>query len=392
VGGGSYPSGALLAIPLDEFLRGSRRFAVLFQPSARTSLEQVATTHDRVLLASLDNVHGRLESLRLAGGAWQREDVKLPGLGTIGISATTDDADICFFSYQDFLTPASLWLVEKGGAPEKAKAMPAFFDASGMTIAQREATSKDGTKIPYFVVAPRKGLPHDGSAPALLNGYGGFEVAQVPVYSASRGFAWLERGGVLVLANIRGGGEFGPRWHEAALKEKRIKSFEDFIAVADDLVAQKITSPRHLGIVGGSQGGLLVCGAMTMRPDLFGAVVAQVPLADMRRYSHLLAGASWMAEYGDPDKPEDWAYIQTWSPYALLRKDARYPTPFYWTNTRDDRVHPGHARKMVAKLLSFDHPVYYFENIEGGHGSGAVNKQTAYVTALEYAYLWKMLR
>jgi prolyl oligopeptidase len=195
-----------------------------------------------------------------------------------------------------------------------------------------------------------------------------------------------------VLANIRGGSEFGPKWHEAALKEKHMRCFEDFIAVAEDLIARKVTSPRHLGIMGGSNGGLLVGGTFAMRPDLFNAVVAQVPLADMRRYSHLLAGASWMAEYGDPDVPEQWAYIQTWSPYHLLKKDARYPKVFFWTNTRDDRVHPAHARKMVAKMESLGHPVYYFENIEGGHGSGAVNKQTAYVSALQYAYLWKMLR
>ena len=206
------------------------------------------------------------------------------------------------------------------------------------------------------------------------------------------GSAWLARGGVYVLANIRGGGEFGPAWHKAAMKENHIRNFEDFSAVARDLIARKITSSRHLGIMGGSQGGLLVGGTFTLYPDLVHAVVVQVPLADMRRYSKLLAGASWMAEYGDPDKPEEWAYIQTWSPYHLLQKDAKYPTPFFWTNTRDDRVHPGHARKMVAKMEAQGHPVYYFENTEGGHGSGAVNKQTAQVTALEYSYLWMMLQ
>ena len=206
------------------------------------------------------------------------------------------------------------------------------------------------------------------------------------------GAAWLERGGVYVLANLRGGGEFGPRWHKAALKENRIKSFEDFIAVAEDLVARKITSPKHLGIMGGSQGGLLVGGAFTMRPDLFGAVVCQVPLLDMQRYHKLLAGASWMAEYGDPDKPEEWAYIQTWSPYQLVRKDVKYPKVFFWTTTRDDRVHPGHARKMVARMIEQGHPVYYYENTEGGHGGGSVNRQKAEIKALECAYLWKMLR
>ena len=225
-----------------------------------------------------------------------------------------------------------------------------------------------------------------------MTGYGGFEIPEVPRYSGVVGSAWLARGGVYVVANIRGGGEFGPAWHKAAMKEQHIHNFEDFSAVARDLIARKITSVRHLGIMGGSQGGLLVSGTMVLYPDLFHAVVAQVPLADMRRFNHLLAGASWMAEYGDPDKPEDWAYIQTWSPYQNLKADAKYPTPFFWTNTRDDRVHPAHARKMVAKLEAQGHPVYYFENTEGGHGSGAVNKQTAQVTALQYAYLWMMLK
>jgi prolyl oligopeptidase len=390
-GGKTYPAGALLALDFDELLRGGRAFTTLFEPTDRSSLQAVSSTRDRVLVDSLDNVRGRLASWSFAGGAWKREEVELPGLGTIGVSAASDEADVYFYSYTDFLTPTTLWLVQNGGKPEKTKTNPTFFDATGMTVAQHEATSADGEKIPYFVVMP-KGFTPSGTAPTLLYGYGGFENAEVPTYSSTRGTAWLARGGVFVLANIRGGGEFGPRWHEAALKQNRIKSFQDFIAIAEDLIARKITSPKHLGIMGGSQGGLLVGGAMAMRPDLFGAVVAQVPLGDMRRFSKLLAGASWMAEYGNPDVPEEWAYIQTWSPYHLLRKDAKYPTPFFWTNTRDDRVHPGHARKMVARMMELGHPVYYFENTEGGHGSGAVNKQTAHVSALEYSYLWKMLR
>jgi prolyl oligopeptidase len=260
-----------------------------------------------------------------------------------------------------------------------------------MSVVQQEAVSRDGTKIPYFVVMP-KGFVADGSAPTLLYGYGGFEISELPNYSSVKGAAWMERGGVYVLANIRGGGEFGPDWHQQALQKNRIKSFEDFIAVAEDLVTRKITSTKHLGIMGGSQGGLLVGGCFTMRPDLFAAVVAQVPLADMRRYHKLLAGASWMAEYGNPDKPEDWAYIQTWSPYHLLKKGVTYPKVFFWTNTRDDRVHPAHARKMAALMQQLGHPAYYFENTEGGHGSGTTNSQTAQVNALEFAYLWKMLR
>jgi prolyl oligopeptidase len=390
VGGRTYPADALLGIGLDDFLRGDRAFDVLFEPTARTSRGTVSATRDRIVMTTLDNVRGRLSTFTLANGAWKREETSLPGLGTVIVTTTTDAADVFFCTYQDFLTPSSLLLVE-GSNVDKVKSIPAFFNAAGMKVEQFEASSSDGTKIPYFVIAP-KGFKADGNAPTLLYGYGGFEIPEVPTYSATVGASWLERGGVYVLANIRGGGEFGPRWHKAAMKEHHIRNFEDFIAVAEDLVARRITSPRHLGIMGGSQGGLLVGGTFTMRPDLFHAVVAQVPLADMRRFNHLLAGASWMAEYGDPDKPEDWAYIQKWSPYELLKKDANYPKPFYWTNTRDDRVHPAHARKMVAKLEAMGHPVYYFENIEGGHGSGSVNPQKAYIGALQFAYLWKMLR
>jgi prolyl oligopeptidase len=390
VGATTYKAGSLLVEKVDDMLAGRRLFDVLFEPSERVSLSYAATTRNHVLVGTLDNVHTKLAQFDLMDGVWKRQELPLPGLGTGRVAATSDESDMFFISYQDFLTPASLWFIEKG-APERVKAMPAFFDTAGMKVEQHEATSRDGTKIPYFLVMS-KGFKADGAAPTLLYAYGGFEVPQVPIYSGAIGSAWLARGGVYVLANIRGGNEFGPKWHEAALKEKHMRCFEDFIAVAEDLIARKVTSPRHLGIMGGSNGGLLVGGTFTMRPDLFNAVVAQVPLADMRRYSHLLAGASWMAEYGDPDVPEQWAYIQTWSPYHLLKKDARYPKVFFWTNTRDDRVHPAHARKMVAKMESLGHPVYYFENIEGGHGSGAVNKQTAYVSALQYAYLWKMLR
>jgi len=389
-GGTTYREGSLLSIALDDLLRGSRAFRVAFEPSPRVSLAGVATTRDRVVMTTLDNVISRMVRLTLADGAWSREEVTLPGIGSAGVASASDEADMFFFSYSDFLTPSSLYFSEAGKV-EKVKSLPAFFDAVGMTVAQHEATSKDGTKIPYFVVMP-KGFVADGSAPTLLYGYGGFEQSMTPGYGAVTGAAWLAKGGVRVIANIRGGGEFGPAWHRAAMKENHHRNFEDFIAVAEDLVARKITSPRHLGIMGGSQGGLLVGGTFTKRPDLFNAVVCQVPLADMQRYNKLLAGASWMAEYGNPDVPEDWAYIKTWSPYHNLAKDAKYPKVFFWTTTRDDRVHPGHARKMVAKMQSLGHPVYYFENTEGGHGSGSTNAQRAHITALEYAYLWKMLR
>jgi prolyl oligopeptidase len=267
--------------------------------------------------------------------------------------------------------------------------MPAFFDASEDVVEQHFATSKDGTRVPYFLVRP-KNLTLDGKAPTLLYGYGGFEVSLTPGYSGIVGKGWLERGGVYAVANIRGGGEYGPRWHQAALKAERHKAYEDFAAVAQDLVAHKVTSREHLGIMGGSNGGLLMGNMLTQYPQLFGAVVVQVPLLDMKRYSHLLAGASWMAEYGDPDTT-DWNYIRTFSPYQLFDPAKAYPPTFLWTTTRDDRVHPAHARKMAAKLLAAGKDARYYENTEGGHGAGATNRQQAHLWALTYRFLWKAL-
>jgi prolyl oligopeptidase len=258
-------------------------------------------------------------------------------------------------------------------------------------VKQYAAKSKDGTMVPYFVVA-RKDAPHDGSNPTLLYGYGGFEVSLTPFYSGITGSAWLEQGGVYVLANIRGGGEFGPRWHQGALKDKRQNAFDDFIAVAQDLVRRNITSPRHLGIMGGSNGGLLVGAVLTQRPELFNAVVCQVPLLDMQRYHQLLAGASWMGEYGDPDNPAEWAYIAPYSPYQNVSADKRYPRVLFTTSTRDDRVHPGHARKMAARMRDQGHEVLYWENTEGGHAGAANNEQTATMWALTYAFLLIQLK
>lgn len=390
IGDSTYPQDALLAIDLDQFLQGSRDFQILFEPSERISLGQVSTTRDSLLLTTLDNVRGRLYRLTLAEENWSREEIPLPGLGRVRITASSNDSEIWFYSYTDFLTPSSLFLVAEEKS-EQVKSMPAFFNTDGMEVAQREAISRDGTKIPYFLITP-KGFQANGKSPALLYGYGGFEIPMTPRYSAIVGTAWLERGGVYALANIRGGGEFGPRWHQAALRANRHKAFEDFIAVGEALVATGVTSREHLGIMGGSNGGLLVGASFTQRPDLFKAVVCQVPLLDMRRYNKLLAGASWMAEYGNPDEPKDWAFIKTWSPYQNVKEDIDYPRVFFRTSTRDDRVHPGHARKMVARMLSMDHPVYYYENTEGGHAGAANNNQRGYATALDFAYLWMMLR
>jgi prolyl oligopeptidase len=386
----TYPQDALLAIDLDDFLEGRRHFEVLFEPEERISLNQVGATRNHVLYSSLDNVRGRLYRLVLGEEGWAREEIALPGIGTVTFGSTSDHDDSFFYYYEDFLTPASLYLVEDGAPAKRIKSAPAWFDATGMKVAQHEAISADGTRIPYFVVMP-KGFEAGGKNPTLLTAYGGFEVSRVPRYSGGVGSAWLARGGVYVLANIRGGGEFGPRWHRAAMQEKHQNNFDDFIAVAEDLIARKITSPEHLGIMGGSQGGLLVAGSFVQRPDLFGAVVCEVPLLDMKRYNKLLAGASWMAEYGNPDT-DDWEYMKLWSPYQNLDPEADYPRVFFWTNTRDDRVHPAHARKMVAKMTDMGKPVYYYENTEGGHAAGANLNQRAYTNALNYAYLWMTLR
>jgi prolyl oligopeptidase len=392
VSGRTYPSGALLAAPLEEYLKGQMRLEVLFTPTERKSLAGTSETKHYLLLNELDNVRNRLYVLEHKDGAWKRTPLEAPAFGSIGISGVDpDESDDYFMTVTDFLTPSSLYFGTVGSKDrERLKTLPSFFNAEGLEIFQHEATSKDGTKVPYFQVG-RKGLVLNGQNPTLLYGYGGFEISMLPSYSGGIGSAWLERGCVYVLANIRGGGEFGPRWHEAARKQNRQRAYDDFIAVAEDLIARKVTSPEHLGIQGGSNGGLLMGVMLTERPDLFKAVVCQVPLLDMRRFNKLLAGASWMDEYGDPDKPEEWAYISKYSPYQNMFRDRKYSRVLFTTSTRDDRVHPGHARKMVARMKEQGHDVLYYENIEGGHGGAANNKQSAYMWALAYTFLLKEL-
>ena len=397
VAGATYPQDALLAIGLDDFLKGNREFEVLFEPSERVALDQVQSTRNHLVYTTLDNVHSRLYRLSPEENGWTKEEIELPGIGTVRLnqrgssdSFFSDSTDDFFFTYTDFVTPTSLYLVGNEGETKRVKSSPEWFDATGMSVAQYQATSKDGTEIPYFVFMP-KGFEADGANPTVVYAYGGFEVSRLPRYSGADGASWVARGGVYVLANIRGGGEFGPKWHQAAMQEKHQNNFDDLIAVAEDLIERKITSPKHLGIMGGSQGGLLVGGAFVQRPDLFNAVACAVPLLDMKRYNKLLAGASWMAEYGNPDT-DDWDYIKLWSPYQNLEKNADYPEVFFWTNTRDDRVHPAHARKMVARMSEMGHKVYYYENTEGGHAAGANLNARAYTDALEFAYLWMKLR
>ena len=393
VAGHGYPQGALLAMDFRRFLAGERSFDILFVPSPTTSLDGVTVTRSSMLLTILDKVKNRIVELQHVDGQWLRRDVAAPGIGSLDVASVDElESDQYFLTVTDFLTPSSLYLAQVGSDErELLKSMPAFFDAGPYAVHQYEARSLDGTDIPYFVVMHRAARL-DGANPTLLYGYGGFETSLTPFYSAMTGTAWLDQGGVYVLANIRGGGEFGPRWHQAALKENRQTAFDDFIAVAQDLVRRNLTSPRRLGIMGGSNGGLLVGAVLTQRPDLVGAVVCQVPLLDMRRYHLLLAGASWMGEYGDPDDPGEWAYIGRYSPYQNVSSAKRYPRVLFTTSTRDDRVHPGHARKMAALMQGQGHDVLYWENTEGGHAGAANNEQTARMWALTYTFLLSQLK
>jgi prolyl oligopeptidase len=388
----TYPAGALLAADFDGFMKGERKLSVLFEPTERKSLANTTQTKNYLILNELENVRNKLYALKRENGQWTRAPLPAPSFGSLNINGVDEhESDAFFLNVADFVTPFSFYLGTAGHEKrELLKQLPAFFNAQGLEISQHETTSKDGTRIPYFQVS-RKALALNARNPTLLYGYGGFEIPMLPSYNASVGSSWLERGGVYVLANIRGGGEFGPKWHYAARKENRQRAYDDFIAVAEDLIARKVTSPRHLGIQGGSNGGLLMGVMLTQRPDLFKAVVCQVPLLDMRRYNKLLAGASWMDEFGDPDKSDDWAYIRKFSPYQNVVKGKKYPRVLFTTSTRDDRVHPGHARKMVAKMKEQGHDVLYYENIEGGHGGAANNKQAAYMSALAYTFLIKEL-
>jgi prolyl oligopeptidase len=394
-GGRSYPAGALLATLLDDFLGGARDLEVLFGPSDTTSLAGLTWTRTHLVLTVLDDVRHEVRVLTpptSGDGAWAAADLPgAPELTTVSLAGVDpDESEDLWMTTSGYLTPTTLSLVTVGQEPEPLKAMPAFFDASRHVVEQHMATSDDGTHVPYFLVRPA-GLTLDGTAPTLLYGYGGFEISLTPSYSGGLGRGWVERGGVYAVANIRGGGEYGPRWHQLALRENRGRAYEDFAAVARDLIARGVTSPAHLGVQGGSNGGLLTGNMLVRYPDLIGAAVIQVPLLDMRRYSHLLAGASWMAEYGDPDDPEQWEFIRTFSPYHLVDADRPYPPALLTTSTRDDRVHPGHARKMTALLREQGKDVTYYENIEGGHGGAATNAQAAHMTALAYTFLWQRL-
>jgi prolyl oligopeptidase len=391
-GGTTYRQGSLLSEDYDAFLRGRRNLKTIFTPTERSSVHEVRVTRHLLLVSVINNIRGELYEYAYRDGTWGRNNVAAPEHGTISIVDANRESEHYFFTFTSFLTPQSLYHVtDRHPVPGKIASRKEYFDAAPFAVTQHEAKSKDGTMIPYFLVA-RKDLVRDGKNPVVLEGYGGFEIAMLPYYNATNGYSWLENGGTYVLANIRGGGEFGPRWHLSAMKKNRHKVHDDFIAVAEHLIHSGVTSPAHLGIVGGSNGGLLVGAAFTQRPELFGGVVCQVPLLDMKRYSKLLAGASWMAEYGDPDKPAEWAYIKKYSPYQNVHPGTKYPMVFFMTSTRDDRVHPGHARKMAARMEGQGHRIMYYENTEGGHGGSATNKQAAFMNALEFVYFLQRLR
>ena len=386
--GSKYAAGSLLITKFDDFIAGKRQFDVAFASADNTSLASYGATKDHLYINVLEDVKNRIYVLTASATGWKREPLTgAPQFGTIGVSAVdSDESNDYFLTVTDYITPTTLMLGSIGKNPEKLKQLPAYFDASNLEITQNFATSDDGTKVPYFMVAT-KGLKLDGNNPTLLYGYGGFEISLTPSYSGSVGRAWTSQGGVYVVANIRGGGEYGPRWHQAALKANRLRAYEDFAAVAQDLVRRGVTKPEKLGIQGGSNGGLLVGNMVTLYPTLFSAAVCQVPLLDMKRFHLLLAGASWMAEYGNPDKDGEWDFIKTYSPYQNVQENTKYPTVLFTTSTRDDRVHPGHARKMMARMEAQGHQVLYYENIEGGHGGSANNKQAAYMQALAYSFL-----
>jgi prolyl oligopeptidase len=387
-GGTRFATDSLISYDLEQWKRDplSAQPSLVFAPGPRQTLSGVATTEGRLLVNVLDNVRGRAFVYDYAGGKWRSSEVALPRNATIGIVTASDTSDQAMFTVTDYLTPSTLWWYDAAaGKLETVKTTPPRFDSSGHVVEQLEATSRDGTKIPYFLIRPRA-MKADGTTPTLLTGYGGFQSSQVPSYSGTMGRLWLEAGNAFVVANLRGGGEFGPKWHQDAQGANKQRTWDDYIAVAEDLIRRKATSPRRLGVIGGSQGGLLVGTAITQRPELFNAAIVQVPLFDMLRYHLIGAGASWISEYGDPRKPEQRAWLEGYSPYQKLRAGVKYPMPFIHSSTADDRVTPVHGRKAAARLAELGQPYYYYENMEGGHAAAANLPETARRLAMEYVY------
>jgi prolyl oligopeptidase len=396
-----FTRGALLSMPLREATTAQPTVRLIYGPGPRESIEGASATKDSVLVSLFRNVRGNLLRMTFDGRAWLETPIALPPNGSVQLAGASVQESTAFVVFEDFLRPSTLFAIDaRSGGSREVRSLKPMFDASPYETVQYEATSKDGTKVPYFVLK-RKDVALNGQNPTLLYGYGGFQVSMTPSYAPNAGKLWLDRGGVYVMANIRGGGEFGPAWHQAGLKLKRQAIYDDFISVAEDLIARKITTPRRLGIMGGSNGGLLMGVMLTQRPDLFNAVVVQVPLLDMLGYAdaNMLAGASWVDEYGDPrlgpdgkpTHPEERAFLAQLSPYANLKKRPDFPVPFFVTSTKDDRVHPAHARKYAAKMESLGMPFYYYENIDGGHSAAANLQEAAKRRALEMTYLAKRL-
>ncbi|MDI6740560.1 MAG: prolyl oligopeptidase family serine peptidase [Candidatus Edwardsbacteria bacterium] len=388
----TFRQGSAVSADYDALLTNQRQPELIVHPDDSSTVKSVAATRNKLLVSMLKNVKSRLYVYSHEKQKWKKTPISIPGIGSTYFGSTDNLSDEYFYYYEDFLTPSSLFFADAGTKKQKlVKSLPARYDVSKYQAWQYKARSKDGTMVPYFVVGP-KSLKRDGSSPALLTAYGGFEAPYTPSYLSALIPTWLERSGVFVLGNIRGGGEFGPGWHQAGMKEKRQNVYDDFYAVSQDLIARKISSPRHLGILGGSNGGLLVGVAFTQRPELYRAVVCLVPVLDMQRFNKLLAGASWMGEYGNPDLPEEWNYMKKYSPYHNLKDGVKYPEVLFTAATTDDRVHPGHARKMAAKMEEMGHKVYYYEITEGGHTGSTTNAQLAKMPALEFTFLLMKLR
>lgn len=394
---GKFKAGSLVALPLEHIGKGDQAqefLQLVFAPTDKKFLTWAVASENHLLLLTMDNVLSKIVKVTLKGPyQWHQQEVSLGQNGMTTLTGVEWGTDRYLASYQDFLTPQTTYLLSANDIKNSAQVLkksPARFQSQDLEVQRHEATSADGTKIPYFLVG-KKGMKLNGKNPTLLYGYGGFEIPMQPNYAGLVGKLWLEKGGVYVLANLRGGGEFGPNWHKAALKENRPKVYQDFIAISEDLIAKKVTSPAHLGIKGGSNGGLLTGATVVLRPDLFNAVLVQVPLLDMLRYHKLLAGASWMDEYGNPDDPKIREVILKYSPYQNVKATEKYPEIFFMTSTKDDRVHPGHARKMYAKMQEQGHSVMYYENTEGGHGRSANIEQAILWGSLEFSYLWEKL-
>ncbi|WP_331043332.1 prolyl oligopeptidase family serine peptidase [Sphingomonas sp.] len=389
---GDVPAGGVAWMPVDEFRKGHGKPRLLFAPGPRQAIEGVSVTQSRVILDYSDNVRGRTMVMAPAGQGWTRRDVVLPDNAAIAVASTTDRSDRAYMSVTGFLTPTQLVTLDAAGtaAPQVVKALPAKFDASTHVVDQFEAVSSDGTKIPYFIVH-RRDIALDGSTPTIMTAYGGFQLSRTPAYSGITGKLWLEKGGSFVLANIRGGGEFGPAWHDAGRKTKRQIIYDDFAAVGRDLIARRLTSAAKLGIYGGSNGGLLMGVEFNQHPELWKAVTIAVPLLDMIRYERIAAGASWVDEYGSVDVPEERAFLQTISPYHNLKKGVAYPEPYIWTTTKDDRVGPQHARKFAARMKDLGLPYLFYEDTAGGHSGDADIAQGARLQALQMTYFAQKL-